>query len=257
MKLDEKSVIPLYHQLKEILRELIKSGSLTGGQEIPSERQLIQEYGVSRATVRQAIGELEREGLVVRKQGRGTYICGPKITQDLAGEPSFVHQIKEQGLEPSSSVIRASFDGNTPQRIAEMLCLQETMKTFELFRIRSVNSEPLALETLYIPYELAPNLLEQDLENLAVIEYLQVQNNLKLTHSTTTIEPVLTDEFEATQLEINSGMPALLIERTVYAGKIPLCFQKRVIRGDRSKFLLTIFNNATLDDVVRIGLKVR
>ncbi len=257
MKLDADSVVPLYYQLKEILREMLKSGGWAEGQEIPSERLLMEEYGVSRATVRQALSELAREGLVIRKQGRGTFISKAKITQNLIGEPSFVRQVAEQGFEPSSTIIEAFIEENTPERIAKILALTTSMQTFRLFRIRLVNDEPLALETLYIPCHLAPDLLEQDLQTLAVMEYLQLQGNFSLTHSATSIEPVLTSGFEAAQLGVSTGVPALLVERTFYADSVPFCLQKRVIRGDRSKFLLTVYNNSPTGEVVKVGLEVR
>ncbi len=257
MKLDASSVVPLYHQLKEILREMLKNGAWAEGQEIPSERLLMEAYGVSRATVRQALGELAREGLIIRKQGRGTFSSKAKIAQNLIGEPSFVRQVSEQGFEPSSTLIEASVEADTPEHIAKVLALTTLRQTFRLCRIRLVDDEPLALETLYIPRHLAPNLLGQDLQTLAVMEYLQAQGNFSLTHSATSIEPVLTNEFEAAQLGVQAGMPALSVERTFYADSVPFCLQKRVIRGDRSKFLLTVYHNSPTGEVVKVGLEVR
>lgn len=255
MKLDFNSVIPLYYQLKEILQEMIKDGTLDTGKELPSERRLMETFGVSRATVRQAMGELTRAGLVVRRQGRGTFVAEPKIVQDLLGEPSFVRQSQEQGLHPSSTLINTKNDAAIPRRVKKILQLAEE-NTLQVMRLRSVNGEPIVLETLYIPTFLAPDLQNENLEELAIIEYLCIHCSLSITSSTTFIEPVLTSEYESKILGVEIGMPALLLERTFYSDELPVAFQKRVVRGDRSRFMLTFRKDSPPEKALRINFEV-
>jgi len=242
MPLDEKSPIPLYYQLKQILEENIKNGVWSPGDLVPAERTLAQEYAVSLGTARQALQALMQEGLVVRKRGRGTFVARSKL---MLGT-HFLRQLRAQGFAVRTRLISARIAEPTPRGIAELFNLESTAPVYIIMRVRLVNEEPLALETLYIPAHLAPDLLAQDLVNLAVLPFIQkkyvekIQKEFRNTKSTSTVtvEPVLLNEFEATLLGQAPGAPALLVERTGFFGNVPLGLQKRVIRGDRCKLFL-------------------
>lgn len=238
--LDETSVVPLYYQLKEILIEKIKDGSWKEGNSVPSERVLMEEYKVSRATVRKALDELTIEGLIYKKKGLGTFVSKSKVIQNLVGELSFVHQVKKQGLLPSSKVLYCGIEMKLSERIKECLRLNEFQEVFKILRVRYADHEPLILETLYVPQEYSPDLLEEDLEQLAIFQYLEENCNLHLTHSTLEIEPVIISEFEAIQLDTLASSPALLLERILYTKEKAAVYQKRLIRGDRCKFSLNL-----------------
>ena len=124
-------------------------------------------------------------------------------------------------------------------------------------RVRLANNIPIALERLYIPIDVAPNLSGQDLENVAVFEYIKKDRQLELTHFIMTVEPVLINEFEASQLKTGVGSPALLLERIIYAEKRAIGFQKRIVRGDNCKFLLTMHNNPSLKEVLQLEFEVQ
>lgn len=233
MVLNENSVVPLYYQLKEILQEQIKGGAWTVGQEVPTERDLAETYAVSRSTVRQALQELEMEGLITRKQGKGTFVARPK----LALEPSLVPQMRAQGLKPGTRVINATREQHPPARIVETLKLNPADEIFVILRLRLANDEPVALETLYVAEAKAPGLLENQLEGVNILNFITEKSGLHPTNYILTIEPVLISEFEATQMETTVGTPALLMERIVYSDETPLMIMKRVTRGDRCKFL--------------------
>src|SRR6266496_5274589 len=97
--------IPLYHQLSQLLRTAIEQGTYHPGDRLPSEPELIREYGVSRITVRQALDELEAEGRVVRRHGKGTYVAEPRIEQELVRLTDFVEDMQQAGQHPSSRVL--------------------------------------------------------------------------------------------------------------------------------------------------------
>lgn len=253
--LDEKSVIPLYYQLKEILKEKIKDGSWEEGLKVPSERELMETYNVSRATVRQALNELMAEGLIYRKQGIGTFVSESKIEQNLIGELSFNEQALRQGLSPGSKVVYANTVRMIPNRIKRIFQLKNSEKIHKIIRVRLVNENPLILETLYIPYRYAPEILKQDLENMAVFKYLEKECELEFTHSILDIEPIATTEFEANYLEIEAGAPALSLERVIYSDKNAVAIQKRIMRGDRGKFSFTLGENSQKDKGYFVGLE--
>src|SRR5690625_2446502 len=170
--LDDQSIIPLYYQLQELLKEKIKGGAWKEGAKVPSERELMEFYGVSRATVRKALGELMTEGFIYKKQGVGTFVSKTKIVQNLIGELSFNEQARQQNLIPNSRVIFASFDEKLPKRFRNILQLADSEQVYKIIRVRLANKNPLILETLHIPEKHAPNIVDQDLENIAVFKYL-------------------------------------------------------------------------------------
>lgn len=238
--LDERSVIPLYYQLKEILREKIKDGTWKVGLKVPSERELMEMYNVSRATVRKALEELMTDGLIYRKQGIGTFVSESKVIQNLIGELSFNQQALRQGLSPSSKVVYADLDTNYSKRIHDVFQLEKSEEIHKIIRVRLINGSPLVLETLHIPYNYAPKILQQDLRSIAIFEYLKADCNFIFTHSTLDIEPVAINDFEAQHLGIEIGQPALSLERIIYSNESAIVIQRRVMRGDRGKFSFTL-----------------
>lgn len=253
--LNDKSVIPLYYQLKEILKEKIKEGSWKEDSKVPSERELMETYNVSRATVRKALGELMVEGLIYTRQGIGTFVSKSKIVQNLIGELSFNQQAIQQGLIPSSQIVFAAVEEKVPKRFIEIFHLVEPEKVYKIVRVRLANGNPLILETLYIPYKYAPNIVKQDLENSAVFDYLEKDYKFHFTHSILDIEPILITEFESAYLEVEIGQPALSLERVIYSGENAIVIQKRIMRGDRGKLSLTLGEDAPNKSSFPVGIE--
>ena len=155
-QLSLNSDIPLYSQLVGIIKRSISSGTLNVGDLLPSEAELCRALDVSRNTVRQAIGELEEEGLVVRKRGRGTFVADP-ATNRRGVRYSFTTEVSSLGKVPSSTLI--DFDVIVPnQAVCEKMELREGTPVYCFTRIRNVDGEPLILETSYYPQYIYPNL---------------------------------------------------------------------------------------------------
>jgi len=253
--LDEQSVLPLYYQLKEKLKEQIKSGDLKENDKVPSERELMERYNVSRATARKALSELINEGLVVAKQGVGTFVAKPKILQDPTGDIRFAYQIKDQGLRPSVKIINAGIDPHPPKSVQDLIG-KET-KTFKSFGVLCANDTPLILETDYILFERVPNIFEKELERTVFFEYLKNECNIHFTHSKLEIEPIIITEFEAKHLKSSTGKPALLIERILYSNDTAIVVQKRIILGDRCKYTFTLGENSNNKSEYPFSIKVK
>src|SRR6059058_1119123 len=114
------SPLPLYFQLKEIMRERIRSDEWKPGDLIPSERELSEKYGISRMTARQAITELVNEGLFYREQGKGTFVSHLKISQQLIRLTGFTEDIRARGQRPDTKVLSATMcpaDESTAERL--------------------------------------------------------------------------------------------------------------------------------------------
>ena len=158
-QLSLNSDIPLYSQLVGIIKRSISSGTLNVGDLLPSEAELCRALDVSRNTVRQAIGELEEEGLVVRKRGKGTFVADPN-TNRRGVRYSFTTEISSLGKVPSSTL--GDFAVITPSReVCEKMDLHEGTAVYCFTRVRNVDGEPLILETSYYPKYIYPNLTRE------------------------------------------------------------------------------------------------
>ena len=143
-KLSLDSDISLYAQLVGIIKRNISTGVLAVGDLLPSEAELCRALNISRNTVRQAIGELEDEGLVVRKRGRGTFVADPS-SHRRGVRYSFTTEVSSMGKEPSSTLV--DFEVTTPPAIVcEKMELREGTPVYCFTRIRNVDGEPLILE---------------------------------------------------------------------------------------------------------------
>jgi len=235
MPLDEKSFVPLYYQLTEELRENIENGEWPPNSLIPSETELCEKYKVSRGTVRQALSQLVQEGLLYRKQGKGTFVAEPKITQQLNRFYSFAQDMREKGLRPSSLLLQK--EKILPDSyIKNILGLKEEEMVYKIMRLRLADEEPLILETSYLVEELFPDLDKEDVEKVPLYDIILKKYRIKITRAKETFEPVLIDEFEAKKLKIPVGSPALLVKRITYTAGIPFEFRKSVVRGDKCSY---------------------
>lgn len=145
--IDKNSPIPVYYQLKNDFIKKIANGVWKTGECISSERELCEIYGVSRMTIRQAIGELVQEGILTRKKGKGTFVCEQKVNQkDMM---SFTEMIKQSGRSLETKVVEFEVI-DTPEHIQDIFVLD---KLYKITRKRIVDNECIALETVYIPVD--------------------------------------------------------------------------------------------------------
>lgn len=234
--LDQSSVIPLYHQLKEILKDSIESGEWKPGDLIPSENELQQVYNISRNTVKKALDDLVQEGILNRIQGRGTFVSMPKIEQSLSGFYSFSKVLKSKGLDHRDIII--SLEQKIVQSsIAKRLKLPEKASVIKLTRLRCANNEPMILETSYIPLEIVPEISKNKLDQVSLYDLMQSEYGIMVTKAKETFEPVLIKDYESSYLQVQEGSPALLLERVAFESNgRPVEFCRSIVRGDRCRF---------------------
>lgn len=169
-RLSMDSDIPLYTQLVGIIKQNISSGELNVGDLLPSEAELCRTMGISRNTVRQAIGELEEEGLVVRKRGKGTFVADPNARGKCV-RYSFTTEISSMGKVPSSTMVDFGIIVPPPE-ISRKMQLQEGVTVYCFTRVRNVDGEPLILETSYYPQYLYPNLTRELVQTHSIYSLL-------------------------------------------------------------------------------------
>lgn len=235
--IQKDSPLPLYFQLKELLRDQIESGEWETGQQIPSETELCETFNISRTVVRHALRELEYEGLLYRRQGKGTFVAEPKIReslmQDLTG---FYEDMVAKGHTPVTRVLRHEAEPASP-KIADYLQVKPGDDVIIIERQRFISNEPVVLVTTYLPHALCPQLMGEDLSTQSLYDLLENKYGLQLSHGWRTIEAVAANEYEAELLDVEVGAPLILLDSVSYLedGR-PIEYYHAVHRGDRSKF---------------------
>ncbi|MEU9873853.1 GntR family transcriptional regulator [Actinomadura sp. NPDC048021] len=222
-----------------VRRELLAMlDGLDVGDALPSERRLAEDLGVSRPTLRQAIDGLVAEGLLDRRHGSGTYVAEPRIAVSLT-MTSFTEDMIRRGMKPGGRVL--SFRTETAgARIGRRLALSPVEEVFTIRRLRLADEAPMAIETLYLPRALMPDLRRSDLEGRSFYDLLR-GNGVVIASGTETIEPTVTTAEEASELGVPVHMPAFLFERiTRDADGRPLEYVRSLYRGDRYRLELDL-----------------
>lgn len=228
--------IPLYHQLKEIFQEKISSGEWPPGATIPTEGQLCAEYGVSRGPVRQALDRLAREGLLARKQGRGTWVRAEKMEGSLGRLYSFAELIEQQGLVPSSHVLTFEKAAATTS-VARDLALQPGEFVYRVVRVRFASDEPLIVETIFLPVSRVPEMERDEVEQKPLYSILRSEFHIPLLRARQYFEAVIADTWEAGLLQVKPGAPVLLLRNIAYTtGDVPVVLSRVIVRGDRLRY---------------------
>jgi len=230
------SPLPRYYQLKEIMRDRIRSGEWKPGDLIPSERELGEQYGISRMTARQAITDLVNEGLFYREQGKGTFVSQRKITQQLIHLTGFTEDIRARGQRPSTKVLSAEMSP-ADETTAEKLRIPADTLIFRLQRLRLADGEPLAIEISQISFKGCERLLEEDLENNSLYRILETKYGMPLMEADQELEAGLADSEEAEVLKISVDSPVLFTRRTTYTERNqPIEYAKAIYCGNKYTF---------------------
>ena len=219
----------LRDSLALLLRELPPGCSL------PTERELAERYGVSRGTVRQALGQLEAEQRIVRRQGRGTFVAGPKMDQ-LLELTSYTEDTLSRGMEPSSKLVGVARAPAGPE-VARNLALSEGDEVLCVERARLADGVPVALESLYLDARRFDGVAAVLGESQSFYELLRSHYGVELAWADETIEAVVARGHEASLLDVPSGAPVLLLCRQSFDGfGRPVEFVRSFYRADRFRF---------------------
>lgn len=231
---------PLYVQIKELLRARILDGSYPPHAQLPSEAEMIAAFGVSRITVRQAMGDLENEGLIFRLHGKGAFVSKPKAFQNLGRLQGFGEAMRQMGYETFSRVLGMRTVNPTPN-VRERLGLGKRAKVTELRRVRYLNREPISVDLSYVPAAIGQRLAKEDLATRDVFVILENDYGLALGHADLQIGAAQADETLATQLQVAEGSPILFIERLTHAADgTPIDYEHLFYRGDAFQYKVRV-----------------
>lgn len=233
--LDEKSPVALYYQLKSVLAQRILDKEWQDGDRLPTEFELCQQYGVSRITVRQALAELERDGLVIRRQGVGTFVTLPHIEQNLTSFYSFSEEFRKRGMTPRNEVVGFSF-GAPDSKVKKALKLHDGQDVYCVKRLRFADETLMAIENTYLPAHLFPNLTQADLDNGALYDVMRNNYNIVPHSAQESFGATAITPEEAELFNLPPNHPALDLERFTYSGSTCIEYTRSIVRGDKFRF---------------------
>jgi DNA-binding GntR family transcriptional regulator len=237
--LGDSSPVPAHARIERWLTEAIGRGDLVPGDRLPAEGDLAAFLGVSRMTLRQALGRLESIGTVVRKPGRngGTFVVEPKILCDLTGLAGFTEQMRRANVRAGARMVSAVTRPASPA-VAVGLSVDRGAPVHEVIRIRTANREPLALERAYFPAAAFPDLLSRRLTGSLYALLTKAYGHTPATAAESLVA-VTAGADEARLLGIAEHAPLMEIERTAYtAAGLAVEYARDLFRPDRVRISL-------------------
>jgi GntR family transcriptional regulator len=229
---------PIYQQLNEVLRDLIRSGEFAPDDQFLTERQISERFEVSRATANKALSNLVSEGIVAFKKGVGTFVRGGVLDYDLRSLVSFTDKALAAGKTPSTRVLdfQTPPAGDAPLDAAGHLRLADSDDVYYLERLRLADGVPMILETRCIAAKYCPGLTGEELAG-SLYNLWTEKYRLDIAGADQTIRAVTVDDREATLLGVDPGAPGLLVSSLgTLSGGVPLWWEQTLYRGDAYEF---------------------
>lgn len=239
--LERSNPLPLYYQLKEVLKQQIQSGHLAPHTAIPSEPELVSRYHVSRATVRQALTELVNEGLLYRQHGKGTYVCEPRVQQHVSELNSLTTELQRRGMRPGGMLIVSELvRGN--ESIRQQLRLADDEQLVRLERLRTADNQPIALEIDYLPYPRSSGVYQRAREvGEGSLYQLMISEGLIPALAEQSLTADRAGVREAELLRVSSGDAGLRLTSVAFDQTgLPLLVSESFFPGERFDFRLTL-----------------
>lgn len=235
------SPFTLSYQLRQILEDMISSGKYKPGDLFPTEREMAEQFGVSRITVREAIGHLVYQGILRREQGRGTFVSQPKVYEKVNRLISYTQDMRNRGLKPSSKVLEIKLERPTWE-VMNSLRLSESDRVIKLARLRLADEEPMTVQTAYLPDNLCHEIYEKQLDWKNQSLSLALRDlDFEVVAAIQRISADVADSVESELLQIPVGSPLLVGEQVSYlADNRPIEALKSVYRGDRYDLVVNL-----------------
>jgi GntR family transcriptional regulator len=237
---------PLHSRLEATLRNMIQQEQIGTGAVLPGELELAAQLGVSRHTVRHALGVLTNEGLLRRERGRGTTVVssGPPavIERSLSTFYSFAWETRARGATQRSYVLERTVLP-ADETLAGRLSIHPGSEIERIVRLRTADEDPLVLETAYLPRKFGQVLDGPALEQDSIYDVLEQRCNIRITGARESIRPIVLSRGSARLLRASSGAPAFSVERTTWSDHGPIEWQESIVRGDRYLYSVELPRN--------------
>lgn len=223
---------PMWREIHQDLRSRLAHGDFD--HRFPTDRELVEEYEVSRHTIREAVRGLQEEGLITRQRGRGSYRTRASFTQPLGTIYSLFQSIEESGVTQTSVVVRQ--EETRDEQAAKILGLATDTSLFYLERTRLADSEPLAVDRVWLPMPLAAPLLEANFSHTSLYDQLRALCQTVPEEGVEQSRPITLERSIAVRLGLAAGDPAFEIDRRTRTRGQPLEWRVSIVRGDRYVF---------------------
>ncbi|NMC77820.1 MAG: GntR family transcriptional regulator [Chloroflexi bacterium] len=228
--------LPLYYQLREALREAIEQGEFSDSNPLPTEDELMREFQVSRTTVREALRGLMELGIIVKKQGVGSFVASEKISEILPGLVSFSTEMKARGFSVRTKVMSVDVI-QPPLRVIKALDLSESDMVLRVKRLRFVDDKPIVISTSYLNREISP---DDNFEG-SLYELLEKKYGVEIFSGEASIEACLADEMDAQLLNVDVGSALLSITwRSFTNTNKTVEYSEAVFRGDSYRYIVKL-----------------
>jgi len=231
--------IPLYYKLYVDLKESLNSGKYQKGDKLPTEKELCQNYGISRLTVRRAMDELRREGFIERLKGKGTFVTGSKREEQLAILTGFTDEARKRGSETRSVVLENKLV-RVPADAVELFDIPADAMVVLLKRVRFLEGEPYAIEEAYLNVGADIrflNITQRDMEKESLYGILRKEFSINISYAEEEMELTRLKKEEARFLRQDQDECAIMRKRFTYT-KSDICIEYVIslYRADKSKF---------------------
>lgn len=250
---DRKNLLPYYAQLKQILIEAVETQQLKEGDRLPGDHELAAHFGLSRSVVRQAMAELETEGLITRQRGKGTYLSREKVAEGLAGWiGGLADDARRRGSNVTSQVLRCEVV-SADARVAALLALPTRAPVVLLERVRSIDGEPWVHTITWLPALLLPGLEAEDFSEQSLYGLLRNRYGMVFGRVKRSIEATLAGEITAAHLGIQPTDPVLRLSSVLMTtADVPIETFVAFHRGDRSRFDVELESDGSVGTPVTV-----
>ncbi|HSE05217.1 MAG TPA: GntR family transcriptional regulator [Methylomirabilota bacterium] len=232
--------MPRYHQIARTLRARIAASGQTPGARLDNQRSLAREFGVTLMTLRHALDLLERDGLIARRHGLGTFVARPAIDYDILHLRALAGDLSALGQDVATRFLRGNF-APADRRVAGALGLAEASEVFVLERLRLVGGEPVSFQASYLPAAVGAEVSRADLEVTPLRQVLTFKLGIEIAAARETVSAVPLDRRAARELGCRPGVAAFRSDRvSVGADGTPVVYDRVFIPGDRFRITRTI-----------------
>jgi GntR family transcriptional regulator len=233
----------LYARIEETIATEIAQGEYRPGDQLPTEDELLRRFQVSRITVRRAIQNLVRRGLLEIRRGLGTFVLAPRIEAELTKLTGFVEDMKSVGRKATARVISQDVIAASA-RVAERLQLAKGKRVMQIKRVRLADGVPLSFDETYLPLPLGRQIARNDLRVHPIFTLLEQEYGVPLVEADYELEAAIATKTVADALKVRVGSPIFQIERTsLTTGNRPVDYEVLSYRGDIVRFVTKLLRH--------------
>ena len=240
-----KNRIPRYHQIAQSLRERITEGRPAPGQRLDNQRSLAREFGVTLMTLRQALEVLERDGLIIRRHGLGTFVSSPIVDYDILHLRTFAGDLSAKGERVATRFLGSRF-AVADRWVSRELGLGRRARVFALERLRLVDGHPMSLQLSYLPAAIGEEVAKADLAVTPLRQALSFKLGIEITAARETVSAVHLEAAAARELGCRPGIPAFRSDRvSIGPDGAPVVYDRVFIPGDRFRITRQLHYNGS------------